>query len=84
MSTEDIILIIGLIIQVSGFCVIIFKGGKYIGQSNEMFLGVFHNMKRMDTSFEEHVKEDDRKHESAAKEIADLRVAVALRQAGKP
>lgn len=64
-------------VQIIGFGAILFRSGKFMGQTNEMFLGIFRNMARIEKVHDEHVLEDDRKHEHATSQIADLRVEMA-------
>ncbi len=77
MTSETIFHLIEIAFQILGFGVLIFKGGKYLGQTNEMFLGLFRNLKRIEDDFTEHKHEDDRKHEQVTHQLTNIRVEVA-------
>ncbi len=67
-----------------GFGILIFKGGRYLGQTNEMFLGIFRSLKRLEDTISDHIHDDDKRRDHVNEELSNIRVSIAgIRRAEK-
>lgn len=63
--------------QVFGFGYIIFKGGRWIGESSGMFKTLFTAQAEARDVMVSHQREDDEKHEKVMETLTKVRVSIA-------
>jgi len=68
---------IALLVQIVGLGLIIFKGGSYIGQSNEMFKGLTEKITRQDAVLTAHIEDDTNQFEKVHDTLTEIKIAVA-------
>lgn len=75
--SDNVFKLISLLIQASGVAYLIFRLGKYMGESNMMFKTLFEEVKSIKLTHESHASEDDDRHEKVAGDIVDIKIDVA-------
>jgi hypothetical protein len=69
--------LVALFVQIVGLGLIIFKGGNYIGQSNEMFKGLTEKITRQEEDLDAHKREDVSQFTKINDKLTDIQVSVA-------
>lgn len=73
--------LISLAIQLTGIAILVFKMGRYIGESSMMFKTLTDDIREIRSVHIAHILEYESRHERLTSEIADIRVAASRRVA---
>lgn len=76
-NTIEIIHIIEVIIQAVGVGFLVFKVGRYIGESSQMFRQITADLEKISDRLDNHIKHDEVATSKLNEELTDLKVMVA-------
>jgi len=77
MSNDGLYHIIELIVQIVGLAAIVFKSGRWIGESSEMFKTLTASLSKNETALMKHVDEDREEFQKIHEKLTEIQVEVA-------
>lgn len=73
----EALLIITIVVQVLGLSILVWKGGKYVGEVNQMIKQLFVEQREVNVALVKHIAEDSTAFKEITQTIIALRIVVA-------
>jgi hypothetical protein len=73
----EALLVITIIVQVLGLSILVWKGGKYVGEVNQMIKQLFVEQLEVNIALVKHISEDSAAFKEITETMTSLRIVVA-------